>query len=169
MKIKNKRIIKIILAVLLFIIILLLFSIYLGKVKNYAKYSEAINSTGSAEIAKPVFEVDGDSSIKIDGIDDTTYVFSVKNYNQTDLSHTDLDYYIEIINNSEANLEFELLKNDVSVVLNNNKSDNFKLIHSNNQEDIFKLKIKYQNNPAIENDIDGNVQIKVEAVQSKAE
>ena len=155
MKIKNKRIIKIILAVLLFIIIFLLFSIYLGKVKNYAKYSEAINSTGSAEIAKPVFEVDGGSSIKIDGIDDTTYVFSVKN--------------IEIINNSEANLEFELFKNDVSVVLNNNKSDNFKLIHSNNQEDIFKLKIKYQNNPAIENDIDGNVQIKVEAVQSKAE
>ena len=76
-------------------------------------------------------------------------------------------YKVEI-NNSEADLEFELTdKNNRVVKLDNNKSGIFELPKDIVQNDNYTLKIRYNNNPAISNDIDGNVQVKVEAVQAE--
>ncbi len=165
MDITKKKILKIILIVILIIIILLLSWLFLGG-KTFSKYKKDINASSSTEIAKPILNVEGASDIKIDGIEDTIYNFSVKNYNGLDVSEVDMNYYIEIVNNSKADLEFILTKNGQPINLNNNKTDLISSSSLNRQSDDYQLKIKYHNNPAIVEDIDGNVQVRVEAVQA---
>ena len=165
MDITKKKILKIILIVILIIIILLLSWLFLGG-KTFSKYKKDINASSSTEIAKPILNVEGASDIKIDGIEDTIYNFSVKNYNGLDVSEVDMNYYIEIVNNSKADLEFILTKNGQPINLNNNKTDLISSSSLNRQSDDYQLKIKDHNNPAIVEDIDGNVQVRVEAVQA---
>lgn len=121
----------------------------------------------TAKVAKPILVVDGDKNIKIDGIEDTIYDFSVKNYDGLEISDVSMNYEIQIINNSEADLEFELTKDGAKVPLNSNKTETMTLKGITRNSDDYKLTIKYKNNPAILEDIDGNVQIKVEAVQQE--
>lgn len=166
MDITKKKILKVILLIILIIIFLVLLFFTLGARKNYAKYNKEISSSSSTEVAKPIFVVEGDSNILIDGISDKTYSFNVKNYDDTGISEVDLDYYIEIENNSDADLKFELTKDGRTVNLTNNKTNKISLSGLTKQDDTYSLKIKYTNNPAITNDISGNVQIKVEAVQA---
>lgn len=165
MDIKKKKIIKAILAII-FVIIIILFWLIFGE-KTFAKHIKTVASDNIEKIAKPVFVVDGSPNIKIDGIHDTLYDFNVKNYDDTQVSQVDLDYYIEIVNDSEADLGFELTKNGQVVELNDNKSNLIELSSLYKQNDNYKLQIKNNNNPNIASDIKGNVQIKVEAVQSK--
>ena len=166
MDIKKKKIVKIVLVVILLIIMLLLWGVFFGG-KSFSKYKKDVNSSSMTEVAKPVFVVDGTDDINIDGIEDTVYYFSVKNYDKTGTSEVDLDYYINIENNSKADLEFVLTKDGRNIPLNNNKTNKITLSNGNKQEDEYQLKIKYHNDPAIVQDIDGNVQVKVEAVQAE--
>ena len=135
--------------------------------KGFSIYRKAINSSGVSEVSKPVFVVEGNSNIKIDGIEDTTYKFSVKNYDNTGISNTNLKYFIQIVNNSQADLDFILTNNGKQVNLNNNKTGLISLSSLKKQSDEYELQIKYNNNPAVESNIEGNVQIKVEAIQDR--
>lgn len=166
MEIKKKKIIKIVLIVVLIIIMLLLWFGFM-RGKGFGKYNSKVNSNSVSQVAKPVFIVSGDSNIKIDGIEDTIYKFDVKNYDNNGKSDVDLNYTIQIINNSQADLDFVLTNNGNNVNLTNNKTDLISLSSANTQKDEYELQIKYNNNPAITSDIDGNVQIKVEAVQAE--
>ena len=166
MDITKKKMIKLILVVILLIIMLLLWGVFLGG-KSFSKYKKYVKANSITQVAKPVFVVDGTDDITIDGIEDTVYYFSVKNYDKTGTSEVDLDYYINIENNSKADLEFVLMKNGRNIPLINNKTNKITLSNENKQEDEYQLKIKYHNNPAIVQDIDGNVQVKVEAVQAE--
>ncbi len=165
MDITKKKILKIILIVILIIIILLLSWLFLGG-RTFSKYKKNINASSLTEIAKPILNVEGDRKIKIDGIEDTLYNFSVKNYDGSDISEVDMNYFIEIVNNSKADLEFILTKNGKDINLTNNKTDLISSSGLERQTDEYQLKIKYHNNPAIVEDIDGSVQVKVEAVQA---
>ena len=164
MKLKNKRAIHIILIILI-ILLILFFILFLGKA--FSKYKKDVNSNAVAEVATPIFVVDGTDNIKIDGIQDTVYSFSVKNYKGVDISEVDMNYTIQIVNNSEANLEFELTKNGEKVTLTNNTTDLMNLKGISRNADEFELKIIYNDNPAVVEDITGNVQIKVEASQTE--
>lgn len=167
MDIKKKKVIKAVLIVILIIIILLLWLLF-SNGKSFSKYKSNINANSTTEIAKPIFTVDGASDILIDGIEDTVYNFSVKNNDETGISEVDMNYYIQIVNNSQADLQFILMKNGKSVSLDgNNKTNLISLASLTKQNDEYQLRIKYKNNPEITSDIDGNVQIKVEAVQSE--
>lgn len=166
MKVKTKKAINIILVIaLIFIVILLLLLLFGGK--SFSKFRKSINSSGVAEIAKPIFIVDGTENIKIDGIEDTVYNFSVKNYDGSEISDVSLKYNIEIINDSQADLQFELSKNGETVELTNNKTEVMYLNGISQDKDDYELRIIYNNNPAIVDDISGNVQIKVEAIQQE--
>ena len=167
MDITKKRIIKGVILAILVIIFILLLSMVLGARRNYAKFNKELNANSTIEVAKPVFEVNGDNNILIDGINDKTYSFTVKNFNSTGKSEVDLDYVVEIVNNSQADLTFELTKDGKKVNLTNNKTGKMVLSNQAEQTDSYSLKIKYTNNSAITHDIAGNVQIKVEAVQSQ--
>ena len=164
MKIRNKKILNIILIILL-IIILFLLGILGGK--TYSKYKRTIESNGIAEIAKPVFIADSDKDIKIDGNEDTTYTFSVKNFDSVNISDVEMKYTVEILNNSKANLEFELKRNGEIQKLTNNKTETLIINGITRTTDNFELKIKYNDNPAIVEDITGNIQVKIEAVQQE--
>lgn len=164
MNIKKKKIVKITLIIFLIVLIFLMFWVFYG-VKNFAKYIENINSVSAAEIAKPIFVVEGEKDIQISGIQDTIYNFSIKNYNETGTSEVDMNYFIQIENNSDANLDFVLKKDGQQISLNNNKTDVNYLTGLINKEDKYELAIQYHENPAIAQDINGNVQVKVEAVQ----
>lgn len=167
MDIKTKKIINVTLVILLIILILILCWIYFSG-KSFSRYKTTVTSNGIAQVAKPVFIVDGDNNIKIDGIEDTTYNFSVKNYDSNNISEVKTKYYIEIINNSKASLNFELFdKENNRITLNENKTQIFELDKEIKQNDNYILKVKYKNDPAITEDIQGNVQIKVEAIQSE--
>lgn len=166
MKVKTKKAINIILVIALIIIVILLLLLLFGG-KSFSKFRKSINSSGVAEIAKPIFIVDGTENIKIDGIEDTVYNFSVKNYDGSEISDVSLKYNIEIINDSQADLQFELTKNGETVELTNNKTEVMYLNGISQDKDDYELRIIYNNNPAIVDDISGNVQIKVEAIQQE--
>lgn len=165
MDITKKKILKIVLIILLIIIILLLCWLFLGG-RSFSKYKKDINASSLTEIAKPILNVEGENDIKIDGIEDTIYNFSVKNYNGSNISEVDMNYYIEIVNTSKADLDFVLLKNGQQINLKNNKTDLISSSSINRQSDDYQLQIKYNNNPAIVEDIEGSVQIRVEAIQA---
>lgn len=166
MDITKKKILKAILIIILIIIILLLYGLFLGG-KSFSKYRKNMNSNSLTDVAKPIFNVDGASNILIDGIEDTVYSFSVKNYDNTGISDTEMQYYIEIVNNSRADLEFILTKNGQSISLNSNKTNLISLSSNRKQDDNYELRIKYHSDGAIIGDIEGNVQIKVEAAQKE--
>lgn len=166
MSIKKKKMIKSIVMIVVFIIILLLCWLFLGG-KSYSKYKEEVRANSTSEIAKAVFVVDGAKNIQINGMEDTVYDFHVKNYDETGASEVALDYFIEIVNQSEAELEFELTKNGEIMNLTENKTNLISLPNLAKQTDDYQLKIKYHNNPAKIADIEGNVQIKAQAVQAK--
>ncbi len=166
MKVENKKVLNICLVVILVVLIILLVLMFLFG-RTLSKYSRNIASNSVADIAKPIFVVDGEQNIKIDGIQDTEYTFSVKNHKLQEISDVDMDYTIEIINSSKANLKFELLKNGTKINLNNNKTETLNLKGIQRHTDEYKLIVNYENDPAIIEDITGNVQIKVEAVQSE--
>ena len=166
MDIKTNKIINVTLVILLIILILILCWIYFSG-KSFSRYKTTVTSNSIAQVAKPVFNVDGDY-IKIDGIEDTSYKFSVKNYDSSSTSEVKIKYYIEIVNNSQANLTFKLLDENNNVIkLDKNKSTIFELNKDIKQSDNYILNVKYTNDTAIVDDIQGNVQIKVEAVQSE--
>lgn len=166
MKVKTKKAINIILVIALIIIVILLLLLLFGG-RSFSKFRKTINSSGVAEIAKPIFVVDGTENIKIDGIQDTVYSFSVKNYDGSEISDVALKYNIEVINNSQAELQFELSKDGEKVELTNNKTEVMFLNGISQDKDDYELRIIYNNNPAIVDDISGNVQIKVEAIQNE--
>lgn len=164
MDIKKRKIHKNIVNIMfVFIIVLLFFLIFTGKI--FAKYKKSVISDGLANVAKPVFEVDGVQDILIRGIDDTVYNFTIRNYNESDLNEVPMQYYIEFINNSSAELSYELLKNNEKVELNNNKTNLIFLNNLEKQEDNYILKIHNIDNPEILSSIEGKVQIKVQAMQ----
>lgn len=166
MDVNKKKVVKIILMVVLLILMLLLWWKFWGG-KSFSKYKGDVSANSVTEVAKPVFSVQGADDILIDGIEDTTYNFSVKNYDENETSEVDLDYFINIENNSNADLEFLLVKDGKNVALTNNKTNTITLSSNGKQSDDYALSIKYHNDPAQTEDIKGNVQIKVEAVQAQ--
>ena len=166
MDVNKKKVVKIVLIVVLLIIMLLLWWLF-GGGKSFSKYRKDVETNSVTEVAKPIFVTEGADDIKIDGIDDTVYNFSVKNYDENETSEVDLDYFINIENNSDADLEFILVKDGKKVPLTNNKTNTITLSSNGKQSDEYALSIKYHNNPAQTTDITGNVQIKVEAVQAE--
>lgn len=166
MSVKKRRVIKTLFTIVILIILLLLCWILSGG-KSFAKYKSEANAIHLAEIAKPVFVVDGAEDIQINGIEDTVYDFEIKNYDETAVNSVNLKYDIEIINNSKADLEFELSKNREIVNLSENKTTLNSLKAGDKQKDSYQLKIKYHDNPAITSDIQGNIQIKTQAMQEE--
>ena len=166
MSVEKKKVVKMIFTIVILIILLLLSWILIGG-KSFAKYKSEANATHLAEVAKPIFVVDGAQDIQINEMEDTVYEFEIKNYDETAVNSVNLKYDIEIINHSKADLELELSKNGERINLTENKTTLIPLKALEKQRDSYQLKIKYHNNPAVTSDIQGNVQIKTQAMQEE--
>lgn len=166
MSVKKRKVVRTMFTLVVLIALLLLSWILIGG-KSFAKYKSETSAMHLAEIAKPIFIVDGAENIQINGIEDTVYNFEIRNYDEKVVNGVNLNYTIEVMNNSKADLEFELSKNGEIVNLTENKSTLNTLKALDKQNDLYQLKIKYYNNPAITSDIQGNVQIKTQAIQEE--
>lgn len=134
-----------------------------------AKYKTTKNIIAKSGIAVPVLEVEGKETTKISAINSVGYYdFSVKNYNEKNISDVSQNYNIEIVSNSDETIEFELYRDDQPIVLNNNKTNNIYIEGIKEKEHNYRLKVSYdssKNNS--QKDILEDVQIKVHSEQAK--
>ena len=162
----NEKNTKIITAILIiFIIILLLFSGY-----SMARVLEEVIVKGRAEIAEPILIVENNPSIDITAEKNYgEYTFKIKNYDENNLTQTDLKYYIEILSNNDSAVKFELYQGESKIDLKDNKTEYIQISKDTKEEREYKIKIKYDKNVNTSiNDILEKIQVKVHTEQVKA-
>ncbi len=160
---KNTKIITAIL--IIFIIILLLFGGY-----SMARVLEEVIVKGNAEIAEPILIVENNPSIDITAEKNYgEYAFKIKNYDENNLTQTDLKYYIEILSNNDSAVKFELYQEENKIDLKDNKTEYIQISKDTKEEREYKIKIKYDKNVNTSiNDILEKIQVKVHTEQVKA-
>ena len=134
-----------------------------------AKYNVIEVLTSNNEIAKPVFIVEGTETNKISAINNIGYYeFTVKNFNETEVSETAFLYTIEVISNTDESIQFELYNGDKLIELQNLKSEKLFIPANEKIEQKYKLKVTYDSSLGTKGkDILEEVQIKVHSEQAK--
>lgn len=151
-------------SIMLIIIFITFFSgVSMGK----AIYNTNINSR--TQIAKPILEVEKGSEIVItEDNKKGEYKFTVKNYNNEEVSQVDLKYYIEILeNNIPDSIKYKLYKDDEEIEIKENKTNEIKLNKDIKEEQTYTLKVEYNSNNNDIGDILQDIQIKVHSEQLK--
>ena len=161
--IKQKEII----IILLLLTIMIIFGMLVGI--SFSRYESKIVGKGAIEIAKPIIEIERQQSIIAEVTAQNpkaTCLFEVHNYNENNLNEVEMEYYIEIISNTESMIEFELYKDEELIQLNNNKTEKMTLVKDEEQSDKFKLNITYDSEKNTSNsDINESIEIKVHSIQ----
>ena len=133
-----------------------------------AKAYQNTNIQTNVKIAEPILIVKNNPVIEVNGKNEKEYYnFTVKNCKENgDISQIELEYYVEIIKNTEEAISFKLYKNNEEIPMENNRTSNILLKRGEIQEDNYKLEITYDKtkNYSIE-DIVQDVQVKVHSEQ----
>lgn len=165
---RNKR--KIIFAILLVTILLVTILIMLLSTQiTYAKYQSLNKEQKTMQIATPIFIVDGGETTKISEINNIGYYeFSIKNFNESNISETGFLYTIEIVSNTDEAIRFELYNEDILIPLEDLKSEELSIIGNEKVEQKYKLKVTYDNTKGDKGkDILEEVQVKVHSEQER--
>jgi len=123
---------------------------------SFAKYINSSKIKTISRIAKPVFSVTGDKEIAIEkygSIHD--YSFSVRNYNESQISEVDLSYNIELI--ADDSINYQLFYDNEEIDL----QQTFKLSHNEEQEHSYMLRIEAPE------DYEGTVKVNIYAYQEE--
>lgn len=148
------------------ILIMLIFSllIFLSR-DTLGKYFSKTNIEVNSEIAKPILKIEGDEILDISNLKEKeTYKFKVKNYDEgNQITQTNLEYYIEIISETNENIDFKIYKEDKELNIDGNKTEKNLLSKEEKQEDNYKIEILFKNISVQE--IIQNVEIKVYSEQ----
>lgn len=152
------------------IIFILLISTILSGVLvgiSFSKYQSKIIGQAFANIAKPVLEVRREQSLLLTALaPKASYVFEVRNYKEDELNQVEMEYYIEIISNTDEAIDFELYRGEENIPLNNNKTEKIKLTKEEKQIHSYRLEITYDKSKGvIGKDISENVEIKIHSIQ----
>ena len=125
--------------------------------------------SSTLNIAKPIFIVEGKETTKINEINNIGYYeFSIKNFNETQISEIGFLYTIEVISNTDETIQFELYNEDIQIPLENLKTKELSIIGNEKIEQKYKLKIIYDNSKGNSGkEILEEVQIKVHSEQEK--
>ena len=160
-KIKDKR--KITIIILLMLTILL--GIFVGM--SFSKYQSKLVGQAFANVAKPVLEVRREQSLGLTALaPKASYVFEVRNYKEDELNQVEMEYYIEIISNTNEAIQFALFKGDEEILLDNNKTRKFKLEKEEKQTHFYRLEITYDSTKGeLGKDINENVELKIHSIQ----
>ena len=94
-----------------------------------------------------------------------SYVFEVRNYKEENLNEVDMEYYIEIISNTDEAINYELYKGNQQIALKDNKTEKIKLTKDEKQIHSYRLEITYDKTQGILEDINENVEIKIHSIQ----
>lgn len=134
----------------------------------YAKYISIEKSNSTLNIAKPIFEMEGNKTTKISKTNNIGYYeFLIKNFNDTDISDIGFLYTIEIISDMDETLQFELYKGNEIIPLNSLKTPELSISGKQKEEHKYKLKVIYDSSKKYEENITKDVQIKVLSEQEK--
>ena len=148
------------------IIILVIFIIILICSKNsFGKYFSKTNIEVGTEIAKPIFKIEGDTTLNINTVKEKEiYQFKVKNYDEDNkITEVDLEYYIEIIPKENENIKCKIYKKEKELNMYENKTEKFLLTKEKMQEDNYKMEILLKNISVQE--FVQNIEVKVHAEQ----
>lgn len=158
---ENKR--KI--GILILLILIILLGILVGI--SFSKYQNKMIGQGFSNIAKPVLEVRREQSLLLTALaPKASYVFEVRNYKEDELNEVEMEYYIEIISNTDEAIKFALYKGEEQIPLNNNRTDKIKLTKEEKQTHSYRLEITYDKTKStIEKDINENVEVKIHSIQ----
>lgn len=150
------------------VIILLLILILISLVGiTLARYQANIKGKALAQIANPVFEVRKEESLLLTALaPKASYVFEVRNYDEKDINEVDMEYYIEILSNTDKSITFELFQGDNKIPLENNKTQKISLNKENKENHKYRLDIAYDKDKTqTEQDIKEKVEIKIHSIQ----
>lgn len=151
------------------ILILLMFTILLGIFVgiSFSKYQSKLIGQAFANVAKPVLEVRREQSLALTALaPKASYVFEVRNYKEDELNQVEMEYYIEIISNTDEAINFALFKENEEIPLNNNKTEKIKLTKEEKQTHSYRLEITYDSTKGeIGKDISENVEVKIHSIQ----
>ena len=152
-KIKQRK--KLIITMII-VLIIILFFIGFSFGKTYSK----TDIQGSSEIAKPIMKVENSSKINITNQNqEGIYEFKIKNFeDENNITSVEMEYYIEILTDISDLIKIE-----------NNRNKTFNMVKDIEQEDKYKIKIKYneKSNSSME-DIIQELQIKVHSQQKQS-
>lgn len=169
MKLKNNNLKKLTYIIILFIVIILLFTGY-----SMGKSINEILINYQAEIAQPILEVRSNPSIDItDTETEGSYTFYVRNYDENGKkSDVDIQYLVEIQDTIDERLKntmnYELYKNGQKIEIKEQKTNLMEIPHQNLQEDTYVLKIKYNKDASrYQKDMLDKIQIKIHSQQVK--
>ena len=125
--------------------------------------------SSNISIATPIFIVEGGETTKINEINSIGYYeFSIKNFNETNISETGFLYTIEIISNTDETIQFELYNEESQIPLENLKTQPISIIGNERVEQKYKLKVIYDNTKGTNGkDMLEEVQVKVHSEQEK--
>ncbi len=151
---------------LIFLLLLLLLGILIGI--SFAKYQSKVTGQGFASIAKPVLEIKKEQSLLLTAFaPKASYVFEVRNYKEDELNQVDMEYYIEIISNTDESIQFALYQGNKQIPLTQNKTATIKLGKDQKQTHSYRLEITYDNTKGtLGKDINENVEVKIHSIQT---
>lgn len=151
------------------VLILLIFTILFGVLVGitFSKYQSKIIGQAFANIAKPVLEVRREQSLLLTALaPKASYVFEVRNYKEEELNQVEMEYYVEIISNTDEAINFALYRGEENIPLKNNKTEKIKLTKDEKQTHSYRLDITYDKTKGtIGKDISENVEIKIHSIQ----
>lgn len=151
------------------ILILLILTILLGILVgiSFSKYQSKMVGEGFANIAKPVLEVRREQSLLLTALaPKASYVFEVRNYKEDELNQVEMEYYIEIISNTDEAINFSLYRGDEKIPLSANKTEKIKLTKEEKQTHSYRLEITYDKSKGeLGKDISENVEVKIHSIQ----
>ena len=155
------------------IIIMLILIIFLGMLigASLSRFENIVIGKGLAKIAKPILEVRREESILVTASNPKgSYTFEVRNYkeneNEIDINEVDMEYYIEIVSQSNDAISFQLFEEGQEVKLVDNRTEKRQLIKGIKQSNSYCLKITYdQKKDATVRPINQNVEIKIHSIQ----
>lgn len=133
----------------------------------YAKYISIEKLHSKTGIAKPIFSFEGNEVIEISEKNNIGYYeFSIKNFNETEVSETGFLYTIEIVCDNEETIEIELYNEENKIQLNNLKTEPISIKGNEKIEQKYKLKVTYDITKGAKEDILGDVQVRVLSEQA---
>lgn len=159
-KTKNK---KMVILILLFLTIL--FGILVGI--SFSKYQSKMVRQALVNIAKPILEVRREQSLLVTALaPKASYVFEVRNYNENELNQVEMEYYIEVISNTDESINFCLYQGEKQIPLKENRTQKIKLTKEERQTHSYRLEITYDKTKGeLGKDISENVEIKIHSIQ----
>lgn len=160
-----KKIIKILLKVIAFVLILFLLFIFRS---SFASFFSKIRGTSTTDIAEPIFVMENtEKKLLNDENTEVDYYFNIKNFNENGKSQTDLKYIIEIQPNLDPTINLTLYKDNEIIKLEKQKTDYIEIKHDTNITHSYRLKVKYEREKSNSTtDIKENVFIKASAIQN---